>query len=338
VSAILEAGAVRVNATRFRAAHEADWAELDRIVSLIERKSVRALDDEALLALPVLYRSALSSLSVARETSLDRALTRYLEQLCTRAYFQIYSVPGNIWRQIGDFFIRGWPEAVRSLWRETIASFLLTLAGTIGGYLIVASDPSWFYAIVPGALVEGRDPSASAASLRQVLYMGGQGHPLAAMATSLFTHNAQIALFAFALGFAFGVPTAMLLLFNGLMLGAFLSIYAAKGLLLPLGGWLMIHGTTELFAIILSGAAGFRIGSAVAFPGRLSRADSAVAAGRTSGAAVTGVVLMLLVAGLLEGIGRQTILADGARYAVAGTVLAAWLAYFYVPRGRRGAL
>jgi uncharacterized membrane protein SpoIIM required for sporulation len=335
VSAIVDIAPIRVNASRFRAAYEADWAELDRIVTRIERKSVRALDEEALLALPVLYRSALSSLSVARETSLDRALVRYLEQLCTRAYFQIYGVPGDSLRQIGAFFLRGWPAAVQALWRETLAAFLLTLVGTITGYSLVRNDPSWFYGIIPTALAEGRDPSATAASLRKVLYSGGDGHPLATLATALFTHNAQIALFAFALGFAFGVPTALLLLYNGLMLGAFVAIYSAAGLSTGFGGWVLIHGTTELFAIILAGAAGFRIGNAVAFPGRLSRTDSAVTAGRSSGLAMAGVVLMLLIAGLIEGVGRQTILIDWQRYAVAGTMLLAWLSYFYLPRGRR---
>src|SRR3546814_1667641 len=57
----------------------------------------------------------------------------------------------------------------------------------------------------------------------------------------------------------------------------------SKGLGGEFGGWLLIHGTTELFAIVLAGAAGFRIGMAVAFPGRLSRIDSAVAAGRGAG-------------------------------------------------------
>src|SRR3546814_1129807 len=95
VSASLGAEPILVNATRFRLANEVDWARLDRIVGTIEKKSVRALDDDDLLALPVLYRGALSSLSVARETSLDRALVRYLEQLCTRAYFQIYGEIGR---------------------------------------------------------------------------------------------------------------------------------------------------------------------------------------------------------------------------------------------------
>src|SRR3546814_4737387 len=68
VSASLGAEPILVNATRFRLANEVDWARLDRIVGTIEKKSVRALDDDDLLALPVLYRGALSSLSVARRS------------------------------------------------------------------------------------------------------------------------------------------------------------------------------------------------------------------------------------------------------------------------------
>jgi uncharacterized membrane protein SpoIIM required for sporulation len=323
-----------VNATRFRAAHQEAWERLERIVTRIEKRSVRALSEDDLLALPVLYRTTLSSLSVARETSLDRALQRYLEQLCTRAYFQIYGAPGNAWRQIVEFFARSWPRAVASLWRETLAAVLLTVLGTLLGYWLVRHDPSWFYSIISPGMAEGRDPSASAQTLRDALYGGKDSDPLATFATWLFTHNAQVALFAFALGFAFAVPSALLLVYNGLTLGAFFAIYAPKGLTYVFGGWLIIHGSTELFAITLAGAAGFRIGLAVGFPGRRSRLESAVSAGRTGGTAMAGVVLMLLVAGLLEGIGRQTVQVDWQRYAIGLSVFVGWLVYYYLPRGR----
>jgi uncharacterized membrane protein SpoIIM required for sporulation len=330
-SAILEAQPILVNATRFRSAHEAEWERLERLVSRIESRSVRALSDDDLLVLPLLYRSALSSLSVARETSLDRSLITYLEQLCTRAYFQIYGVPTSALRQLARFFAKSWPEAVQAIWRETLVSFLLTLAGAVVAYLLVRSDPTWFYGIIPGDLAGGRDPTASAQTLRETLYSNHQDG-LAVFATFLFTHNAQIAIFSFALGFAFGVPTVLLILYNGLMLGAFIAVFVPKGLGWNLGGWLMIHGTTEIFAIILSGAAGFRIGMAIAFPGRASRGDSAIQAGRSAATAMAGTVVMLIVAGVLEGIGRQTVTSDGARYAIGLTMLVGWMAYFYIPR------
>ena len=98
-----------------------------------------------------------------------------------------------------------------------------------------------------------------------------------------------------------------------------------------------IHGTTELFAVILAGAAGFRIGAAFAFPGRQERADAALDAGRGGALVMMGTVIMLSAAGLLEGIGRQTVDGGLARAAIGAVMLTAWLAYFYLPRGRDGA-
>jgi uncharacterized membrane protein SpoIIM required for sporulation len=330
-SAIVETRNVVVNASRFRAAHESDWERLDQLVTRMEKRSIRALSDDDILALPLLYRTTLSSLAVARDTSLDRSLVAYLEQLTTRAYFQIYGVQSSVWRQLGHFFARGWPEAVQGLWRETLVCVLLTLASAAVAFLLVRSDPTWFFGIIPESLAGGRDPSASAEALRRTLY-DRQNDMLATFATYLFTHNSQVAIFAFALGFAFAVPTVLLILYNGLMLGAFFAVFAAKGLALNLGGWLAIHGTTELFAINIAGAAGMRIGMAIAFPGRDSRTDSAVRAGRSTALAMGGTVLMLAVAGLLEGIGRQTIVDDFSRYSIGAAMLAGWLTYFYMPR------
>jgi hypothetical protein len=59
---------------------------------------------------------------------------------------------------------------------------------------------------------------------------------------------------------------------------------------------------------------------------------AAAHAGRIAETAMVGVVVMLLFAGLLEGIGRQTITSDTARYAIGGGMLALWIAYFYLLR------
>ena len=340
-AALVDAQPVLVNATRFRAAHEAEWKRLDKLVTRMEKRSIGALSDDDLLALPLLYRATLSSLSVARETSLDRALIGYLEQLCTRAYFQIYGVQTSALRQIGGFFARGWPLAVQGIWKETLVALLLTVAGALAAYLMVHANPQSFYTLMPGGMAEGRDPSASVATLRDTIHGAMKHHPgqensLSIFAAALFTHNAQIAIFSFALGFAFCVPTVLLIVYNGLTLGALMAVFVNRGLGVDFAGWIIIHGSTELFAIILSGAAGMRIGTAIAFPGRESRGDSAMRAGRSAATAMAGTVVMLMVAGMLEGIGRQLIDDTATRYAIGLTMLAGWLVYFYLPRKRDG--
>jgi uncharacterized membrane protein SpoIIM required for sporulation len=324
---------LQLKSHRFRAEREGDWRRLERLLDRAERAGVRKLRPAELLEIPVLYRQALSSLSVARAISLDQSLVAYLESLCTRAYFFVYGARARLPERLWRFFAQDWPASVRALWRETLVALLISAVATVVAYILIGRDPDWFYSFIPADLASGRDPLATTESLRATLYArptAAQG--LSMLSTFLFTHNAQIALFAFALGFAFCLPTAALMVMNGGMLGAFLALFVSRGLGFEATGWLMIHGTTELFAIVLSGAAGFSIGWAVAFPGERARVDAASEAGRRAATAMTGVVVMLFTAGLLEGFARQLVQDDLARLAVAGGMLALWLGYFYWPR------
>lgn len=321
-----------LRSARFRLEREADWRRLESLLDRTERGQAARLTDEELLELPRLYRAALSALSVARATALDASLIAYLESLATRAYFVVYGARARLPERLIGFVRRDWPASVRALWRETLVSAAIFLAATASGYWLVSHDADWFGAIMPDALAQGRDPTASTAHLRAILYDTHHGQGLSAFATFLFTHNAQVSILAFALGFAFCLPTALLVAQNGLTLGALIALYASRGLAYQVGGWLLIHGVTELLATIIAGAAGFRIGWAVIFPGARPRLEAAAAAGRASGTAMAGVVAMLVIAGILEGVGRQTITADWARWSIAGASLTLWLAYFYLPR------
>jgi uncharacterized membrane protein SpoIIM required for sporulation len=272
---------------------------------------------------------------VARATSLDQGVIDYLESLCARAYFFVYGVRSTLIERVGRFFARDWPRAVQSLWRETLISAGLGVVGAVSAFVLAIRDPDWFAAFVPPDLAQGRGPGASTAALRATLFGNGHGMDLSTFATFLFTHNAGIALFAFALGFALCVPTAALITYNGCMLGAFVALFVTHGLGVEAGGWLMIHGVTELFAITLAGAAGFRIGAATAYPGDRTRLEAAATAGRHAGVVMAGVIVMLFVAGALEGIGRQLIQSTPIRYAIAAATASVWLAYFYLPRAKR---
>jgi uncharacterized membrane protein SpoIIM required for sporulation len=205
-------------------------------------------------------------------------------------------------------------------------------------YALVSSDSGWYSAFVPEDLAGGRDPSASTESLRETLYAKPDAqNALGVFATFLFTHNAQISLFAFALGFAFCLPSALLLAYNGCMIGAMFALFASHGLGFQFGGWVMIHGVTELFAVTLAGAAGLRMGWSIAFPGDLTRVAAAERAGRQGAIVMLGVVVMLFFAGLLEGVGRQLITADLVRWSIAIGTGIAWGLYFYRGRSMREA-
>ncbi|NKJ42869.1 MULTISPECIES: stage II sporulation protein M [unclassified Novosphingobium] len=330
--AAVEAAALRSD--RFRQAREGDWQRLETIVTRIEGGRLRKLSDEDLLALPALYRTAISSLAIARETSLDAALIAYLEGLARRAWFAVYGPREGLGAWLKRFFLGGWSAAVRGLGVDLLIALAMMVLGTVVGWLLVSGNPDWYYSLMGSDDV--RVPGASREALLHTLFGQQDQTGLSMFAAFLFSNNAQVSLFAFALGFAFGLPSILLLIHNTAGLGALLWLYHGQGLTLELVGWLSIHGTTELFAILLAGGAGIHIGRAMAFPGDAPVLVAAAAAGRRAAQVMVGVVLMLICAAVLEGFGRQLVDSTTVRLAIGGTMLALWLAYFFAWRPARG--
>jgi uncharacterized membrane protein SpoIIM required for sporulation len=327
--------AALLRSDRFRVEREADWQRLDAIVTAMEKGRLRRISDEDLLALPQLYRTVASGLSIARAISLDAATLRYLEALVQRAWFVVYGPRTSLIGWLRGFLGGGWSRAVRGLGIDLVIALTVMIAGVVVGWLLVAGDPDWYRAIVPMQFADDRVPGASAATLRGTLFGQSEQNGLGAFAASLFSNNAGVSIMAFALGFAFGVPTLLLLVQNTALLGAMLWLFHSAGLTVDFAAWLSVHGTTEFFAILLSGAAGLHIGRSMVFPGTRNVLDAAAEAGRRGAQVMAGVVIMLVVAAILEGFARQLVDNTPGRFAIGGFMLAVWCAYFFAfARGR----
>ena len=329
---------VTLRSARFRAEREADWEKLERILKRAEGGGPGRLSTTEMMELPRLYRAAISSLSVARATSLDKNLEAYLEALCARAYFFVYGSRTTLWERLSRFFLEDWPRAVQESGRAMLFAALCLFGGAAIAFVLFMQDPETFWLFRAGGF-DMRTPEASTSYLRSTLYHDPGDVDINTMLTSfasqLFTHNAGIAILAFALGIAFGIPTAALLVFNGLYIGSFYALFWSRGLGDELTGWLFIHGVTELWAVVMAGAAGFVIATSVAFPGDRTRLAAARHAGHRATTLIMGAIVMLFIAALLEGFGRETINSDLIRYLIAGGTLILWSLYFYAPRGGR---
>ncbi|MEO0417888.1 MAG: stage II sporulation protein M [Pseudomonadota bacterium] len=326
----IESAALRSD--RFRLEREGDWRRLEAIVARMEKGGLRGVDDADLLALPTLYRTAVSSLSLARETSLDRATLTYLESLVQRAWFQVYGPRKGMFAWTREFLLGGWSRAVRAIWLDICIALFVMVAGAIVGWLLVEQDQEWFYRLVSEGMAGGRVPGATREYLAETLAVEESAGGLSAFAAQLFSNNAGVCILAFALGFAFGIPSLLLLVHNMALMGAFLWVFASVGLAYEFGGWLFVHGTTEIFGILLSGAAGLHIGRSMAFPGNKGVLEAASTAGKRAAVVMLGVVIMMIVAALLEAFPRQLVEGATNRYLIGAFFLVFWLSYFFLFR------
>ncbi|HUH84523.1 MAG TPA: stage II sporulation protein M [Stellaceae bacterium] len=322
---------VALKSSEFRKGREKSWTELETLIGRIDQSGIRSLSGDELERLPLLYRAALSSLSVARSIALDRNLRLYLENLSFRAFLAVYGPRESMFESIGEFLLRGFPRAVRKVGWHLLVAFLALAVGVVAGYALTVSEEAWFNAFVPGGLAEGRGPSSTRDELLHDEIFApwpGFAKSFALFASFLFSHNTMVGIFCFALGIAGGVPTLLLLVYQGLVLGSFIALHANRGLTVEILGWLSIHGVTEILAILLCGAAGLVVAERILFPERRSRLESIAAGGQGAAPIAIGAMLLFLVAGILEGGFRQLVANTDMRFAIGGFTGLLWFSYF----------
>lgn len=326
-----------IRSARFRAEREADWKRLEQLVSVAEDTGLQRMSFEQARDLAALYRQVTSSLAIAREISLDKAMLSYLEALTARAYLSVYAPQESLGNLVGRFFKTSAPQAMRRSWTFILIGFVCMLLGALAGYLLYVENPAWFYVLMPPEMSGGRGPDASTSFLRSVIYdEDPDASGLGAFASYLFSHNTRIAIFVFGLGVFLCAPAIILTFYNGLILGAFVALHVDRDLGWDIGGWLSIHGVTELSAICIACGAGVQLGAAILFPGQLSRGAALHQAGKDATKLAIVAALMLVAAALLEGFGRQLVQDMTTRYAIGWSVGALWLMWFCLP-GRRHA-
>jgi len=108
------------------------------------------------------------------------------------------------------------------------------------------------------------------------------------------------------------------LAYNGLELGAISGHYANVGMLGYLGTFVIGHGVLEISALCFASAAGFLVGLAIIAPGSLTRRDALALAGHRAIRLVVAVVVMLVIAGTIEGFVSSSGLSFAGRAAISG--------------------
>jgi uncharacterized membrane protein SpoIIM required for sporulation len=272
-----------------------------------------------------LYRRAAADLALARSRFAGSDAEGYLTELVATTYRALYRP-----RARGAAFamlVRDIPAVARRHLPALALSALLFAAGIAGGAAAVALAPGAAELLVPAPV----RTSVEAGRL-------WTGHLLSAApgvaGAALLQNNVTAAALAFGLGLTAGLGTAVLLLLNGVLLGAVLAYAGQHGMAPALLGFVAAHGPLELSALVVAGAAGLVLAGALVEPGELPRGAALQAAGREAASLLVVVVPALTLAALLEaGVSPRTAVPAWAK-AAAGLGLAAALWAWLLWRGR----
>jgi len=113
-------------------------------------------------------------------------------------------------------------------------------------------------------------------------------------------NNIWVAFRCFVMGLLFSIGTLYFLFYNGIMLGAFEQLFFAHNLGPESICVVFIHGTLEIAALIMAGAAGLIMGNAILFPGTYTRVQSLIRGAKDGIKIIICLVPIFLVAAFFE--------------------------------------
>lgn len=274
------------------------WASLEDLLQKAETRGLEALALDEAKSLSRLYRSASSDLLEVRAKGGAAEVSDYLNDLVGRAY--ALTQPGRRvkGREVFRFVTHGFPDLMAREMRFYLLSLALFLAGGGFGWLGMVFDPDAAPYLVPEQHLE-LDPVKRAEQEAKGEVAPAQQQ--AAFASFLFTHNIQVAFFAFALGLTVGVGTVIVMFGNGVLLGSLAWVYTSKGLAAWFWGWILPHGIPEITAICIAGAAGLVIARGIVAPRGLSRRQSLRKESVPALHLLLGTLTLFVLAGFIEG-------------------------------------
>ena len=309
---------------QFEARYEPAWVELERGLNALDagRKDRRkaspfptsADDVPGAARVAQLYRQCCEHLALARERAYPVHLVGRLEALTARAHQRIYRRHDFGLAAFRHLVLYKAPAAVRALrWHLLVATLVFVLPTIIVG-IATWLDPHFVLTVVDAKQVHQFDgmygPQAGE-------HLGRTSGDDWTMFGFYIMNNVGIAFRCFAAGLILGVGSLFMVGYNGLLAGAVAGFLVTRGDSERFFSFVVTHSAFELTAIVLSGAAGLKLGHAMLAPGRLTRTQALMRAARETSPVVFCFTMMLFIAAAIEAFWSSAgWVAPGVKYAV----------------------
>ena len=296
------------------------WDRLSALLASADAHGLKSLPHNELREMAFLYRQVASDLSALRQDNTAPTLSSFLNQLLARTHNFVYSGRRTSPMAAVRFLAVDYPQVIGRLRGFVLASLGLFLAGALLGTLLTAARPEFMRHLL--------GPQMVATIERHQMWTDSVASMAPQSSSAIMTNNLAVTFTTFASGILAGLGTIYMIAWNGMLLGVVATACAEHGMSLSLWSFVAAHGSLELPAIILGGAAGLRLGQGLLFPGPYTRRYSLTEAGRDAVKVMAGIIPMLVIAGTLEGFLSPSAAPKALKFTVGAllfTLLIVWL-------------
>lgn len=301
------------------------WKETEKVVEQAKTLSPDQLADA--------YMELTADLSFAQTHFPASRITIYLNNLASALHNEIYRNKREKWSRIITFWTQEVPETMYAARKELLISFVIFVASALIGVISAANDSEFVRLILGNGYVDMTLDNI-AKGTPMAVYDGDSETP---MFLQITLNNIRVSFMCFAMGILTSFGTGYVLLSNGIMIGAFQTFFYQHGLLWESTLAIWLHGTLEIWAIVVAGAAGLALGNGWLFPGTYPRLESFRRGAKRGLKIIVGTVPVFIMAGFIEGfITRHTELPDMLRLGLILLSLTFIIFYYiYLPNRRK---
>lgn len=273
-----------------------------------------------------LFIQITDDLAFARTQYPDSKTFAYLNGLASKIHGRIYKNKAEDRNRFITFWKYEVPNIMWLTRNKLLYATLVFVVSILIGIVSQNADPDFVRTILGDAYV---NMTLENIKDGDVLAVYGRGSEMDSFFGITF-NNISVSFRVFIAGLLLSVGAGFMLLHNGVMVGTFFTFLAQKGFLLTAFKVVMLHGTLELSAIVIAGAAGFVLGNSILFPGTYSRMASFKKGAIQGLKIIMGLVPVFIMAGFIEGFFTRY---TGMHWFLSGTIIlgsAFFIIYYYI--------
>jgi uncharacterized membrane protein SpoIIM required for sporulation len=312
------------------------WSTFARMLADAQKRGLRSMSEKEVSDLVASYREVATDLARLRTASrvthdspaIGSDAFFYVSRLVGAGHNLLYRQRQLSWRIIANFALVSMPRELRRSAIPIVGAALLLFAPMAVTYGVVAANPTIAERLLPPGMIDRAEEGVARARSGDKTYIPIKEFERPVMASRIIANNVQVTYAVFAFGITAGILTIVMLVFNGVSIGAGFGLYASKGIFNQIGEFVLPHSVFELSAICIAAGGGLLIASALLLPGRHTRAEALVIKGRRAIRLIAVSTALLLFAGTIEGlISPRTDIPLWVKWSIAGACAVALIAY-----------
>jgi len=311
------------------------WRDFSTALTGAQSRGLRAMSPEEVSHLVSLYREVSTDLARLRTASEseDQDAIFYVSRLLSAGHNFLYRQRGLSARDVWRYVSISVPREVRRSASFILASAFFLFVPMAITYGALVRHPELAPRLLPLGMIDRVTEGAHRDSTGKHEYISTRDFERPIMASAIIRNNVQITFGVFAAGITAGILTLVMLVFNGVSIGAGFGLYANHGVFNQIRDFVIAHSVLELSAICIAAGGGFLLAWAMLLPGARTRREAFVINGRRAIRLISASTIMLLAAGTIEGlISPRTDIPFVAKASVAAAT--AILLAFWFSRGR----